>query len=89
MTASPGIEGVHLIPLKPHPDERGSFTEVYRRAWIPEMREMLQGNLSLSHAGVLRGMHFHRKQADYWVVASGICFVVENARPAARGVGIE
>jgi dTDP-4-dehydrorhamnose 3,5-epimerase len=66
-----GIEGVRLLPLTPHPDDRGSFTEYYRREWIPEMREMVQGNLSLSRAGVLRGLHFHRKQADFWCFASG------------------
>ncbi len=70
-----GIAGVHVIRLSSHPDERGSFTENYRRAWIPEMREMVQGNLSVSRAGVLRGMHFHRRQADYWCVVSGAAFV--------------
>ncbi len=66
-----GIDGVRLFPLTPHPDDRGSFTEYYRREWIPEMREMVQGNLSLSRANVLRGLHFHREQADYWCFASG------------------
>lgn len=70
-TTDVGIEGVRLIPLTPHPDDRGSFTEYYRRSWIPEMREMVQGNLSQSKANVLRGLHFHRKQADYWCFASG------------------
>lgn len=70
-----GIEGVHLIPLTPHPDSRGSFTEVYRRELVPGMREMLQGNLSLSYANVLRGLHFHRRQADYWCVLTGTAFV--------------
>jgi dTDP-4-dehydrorhamnose 3,5-epimerase len=70
-----GIDGVHLLPLTQHPDDRGSFTEVYRREWVPGGREMVQANLSLSHANVLRGMHFHRKQADYWCVFSGTAFV--------------
>jgi dTDP-4-dehydrorhamnose 3,5-epimerase len=67
-----GIEGVSLLPLTPHPDTRGSFTEYYRREWIPQMREMVQGNLSLSKANVLRGLHFHREQADFWCFASGV-----------------
>jgi len=70
-----GIAGVLLFPLAAHPDSRGSFTEVYRREWIPGGQEMVQGNLSRSHANVLRGMHFHRKQADYWCVFTGAAVV--------------
>lgn len=70
-----GIDGVALIPLDPHGDERGSFTEVYRHSWLPETPKMLQSNLSLSRANVLRGLHFHRKQADYWCVTSGTAFI--------------
>jgi dTDP-4-dehydrorhamnose 3,5-epimerase len=69
------IDGVVLRPLSPHEDERGAFTETYRRDWLPGAREMLQGNLSRSRAGVLRGPHFHRVQADYWVVVEGRAFV--------------
>jgi dTDP-4-dehydrorhamnose 3,5-epimerase len=36
---------------------------------------MVQANLSVSKKGVLRGLHFHRLQADYWVVLSGRVFV--------------
>jgi dTDP-4-dehydrorhamnose 3,5-epimerase len=70
-----GIEGVQLVALTMHPDSRGSFTEVYRRDWIPGMREMVQSNLSLSYANVLRGQHFHRTQADYWCVFDGTAYV--------------
>ncbi len=37
---------------------------------------MVQSNLSRSHPGVLRGMHFHRRQADYWCFTEGRVFVV-------------
>ena len=70
-----GIEGVRLLPLTQHSDNRGSVTEVYRRQWVPDGREMLQANLSLSGANVLRGLHFHRRQADYWCVFAGTAFV--------------
>ena len=70
-----GIDCVLLFPLTPHPDDRGSFTEVYRRSSIPGGREFPQSNLSLSHANVLRGLHFHRRQADYWCVLSGCAFI--------------
>jgi dTDP-4-dehydrorhamnose 3,5-epimerase len=70
-----GIAGAYVVPLTPHPDSRGSFTEVYRREWIPGGAEMVQSNLSLSHAGVLRGLHIHRRQADYWCIFTGRAFV--------------
>jgi dTDP-4-dehydrorhamnose 3,5-epimerase len=71
----PGIDGVHLVPLTTHPDNRGSFTEDYRRSWIPGMREMVQGNISISRANVLRGLHFHRSQADWWCFYTGSAVV--------------
>src|SRR5687767_9202952 len=66
-----GIHGAHRVDLIAHPDLRGSFAEAYRRSWLPEMREMVQANLSLSRAGVLRGLHYHRRQADYWILVDG------------------
>lgn len=69
-----GIEGVLLLRLTSHADARGSLTEAYRRAWLPG-REMLQSNVSRSKANVLRGLHYHREQADYWCLISGRAFV--------------
>jgi dTDP-4-dehydrorhamnose 3,5-epimerase len=71
-----GIVGVQLRELRLFDDERGSFAETYRREWLPAgAREMVQSNLSRSRRGVLRGMHYHRGQADYWVVLEGRAFV--------------
>ncbi len=70
-----GIEGVLLFSLTTHPDLRGSFTEDYRREWIPGGREMVQGNISISKANVLRGLHFHRAQADWWNFYTGAAVV--------------
>ena len=36
---------------------------------------MVQSNLSRTRAGGLRGLHFHRAQADYWCVLEGSAFV--------------
>jgi len=74
-TIEVGIDGVVMIDLVRHPDPRGSFTEDYRRAWIPGSREMVQGNISFSKANVLRGMHFHREQADWWTFYTGSAVV--------------
>lgn len=70
-----GIEGVRLIPLSPHPDARGSFVEIYRREWLHRPDQVVQANLSISREGVLRGLHFHRRQHDYWCVLSGTAFI--------------
>jgi dTDP-4-dehydrorhamnose 3,5-epimerase len=69
------IRGVVLVRLSSHDDERGSLSETWRREWFPGSPEMLQANLSRSRAGVLRGLHVHAEQADYWCVVSGTAFV--------------
>lgn len=70
--ASQTIAGVYQVPLRSFSDNRGYFFESFRRSWIPEMRDVVQGNVSFSKAGVLRGMHYHLKQADFWLVPSGL-----------------
>jgi dTDP-4-dehydrorhamnose 3,5-epimerase len=65
------IRGVYVVPLRAFADDRGYFFESFRRGWIPGIRDMLQGNVSFSRKGVLRGMHYHLKQADFWLVPSG------------------
>lgn len=70
-----GIAGVRLFELTRFPDDRGWFAEDYRRAWLPEDREMVQGNVSFSRAGVLRGLHVHREQADWWTILTGAAVV--------------
>lgn len=69
------IEGVVVVELEPKEDERGSFAEVFRPEWVPDGFEVAQANLSRSHQGVVRGMHFHRRQTDYWSVVTGRAFV--------------
>jgi dTDP-4-dehydrorhamnose 3,5-epimerase len=72
MSSSSAIAGVHVVPFKQFGDARGYFFETFRRTWIPGSREMIQGNCSFSKAGVLRGLHYHLKQADFWSVPSGL-----------------
>jgi dTDP-4-dehydrorhamnose 3,5-epimerase len=44
--------------------------------------------MSTSAAGVLRGLHYHRSQLDYWVVSSGRAFVaLVDVRPVIAGRG--
>jgi dTDP-4-dehydrorhamnose 3,5-epimerase len=54
------------------------------------MREAVQGNLSRSEPNVLRGLHFHRRQADYWTVVEGSAHIgLYDARSGSptQGVG--
>ena len=57
-----------------------------RRPQPRARRPFVQANLSTSAAGVLRGLHLHRRQLDYWIVARGRAFValVDVRRPARR-----
>jgi len=68
------INGVYIVALQSFPDERGRFVETFRRRWIPGCHEMVQANRSDSKPGVLRGIHYHLFQADYWYVPSGRTF---------------
>ena len=70
--ASDRIEGVQIVSLKPLSDARGRFVETFRKEWFPHRAwEAVQGNASHSAAGVLRGLHYHHRQVDYWSVPSG------------------
>jgi dTDP-4-dehydrorhamnose 3,5-epimerase len=65
------IDGVVLVHLEGKTDERGQFIETFRQEWFPDAPPMVQGNRSDSKAGVVRALHFHRHQADYWYAPSG------------------
>ncbi len=72
----PSLSGVRAFELSSHRDERGSLTEAFRQAWLPEgASPMVQSNISHSRPGVLRGLHLHRRQADFWCVLEGTAFV--------------
>lgn len=88
---SPGaasrITGVRFGSVARHGDRRGAFRELWRMSAFPSLTaaetgaapgvepRFVQANLSTSATGVLRGLHLHRRQLDYWVVASGRAFV--------------
>jgi dTDP-4-dehydrorhamnose 3,5-epimerase-like enzyme len=63
------IPGVVLIRPKVHADERGFFLETVREDTLGTA--FVQGNHSHSRAGVLRGLHYHARQADAWYVVRG------------------
>lgn len=83
------LEGVWRRNVAFHPDPRGSFGELWRDTWTAPLGEpMRQANLSRSAARVLRGLHYHRRQADLWVVVDGHPFIaLVDVRSAVRGAG--
>lgn len=81
------IEGVVVRPLTCHDDDRGGFTETYRSSWF-DGPVMVQGNRSDSVAGVIRGLHFHRRQSDWWVCVRGrIVAVLHDLRRSSPTYG--
>lgn len=87
-SALPGVRFGHLAR---HADERGAFRELWRESAFGERAadgaggpgaRFVQANLSSSAAGVLRGLHYHRRQLDYWIVVAGRVFVaLVDVRP--------
>jgi len=77
------ISGVKFAVLRVFADERGRFVETFRKEWFPERPwERLQANRSDSKAGVLRGLHHHRHQVDYWYCPAGtIRVALADVRP--------
>jgi len=95
---SSALPEVRLGRLVRHGDSRGAFREVWRASAFPVLTaaetgapagsepRFVQANLSSSAAGVLRGLHYHRHQLDYWVVARGRALVaLVDVRPVATG----
>lgn len=97
MTGS-GIPGVRYGTVERHADERGAFRELWRESAVGEIEpahagassdtepRFVQANLSTSSAGVVRGLHLHRRQLDRWVIGTGRAFVaLVDVRPMLAG----
>jgi len=63
------IEGVKLIPLTTHTDERGFFREVLR---MGDIEAFGQWSHSMMVTGTIKAWHIHQKQTDYWYVPVGV-----------------
>lgn len=62
--------GASLTSLTTHVDERGDFTEFFRREWH-QTPEPIQWNISRSERNVLRGVNVHALHWDYFCVVAG------------------
>lgn len=71
------IDGAVRRPLQTFSDDRGALSEFWRASLTDGLHRarFVQANLSRSRAGVLRGMHFHRRQADLWTPIEGRALV--------------
>jgi dTDP-4-dehydrorhamnose 3,5-epimerase len=83
-----------------HGDSRGAFRELWRESTFGGLTpaetgsppgaqpRFVQANLSSSAPGVLRGLHYHRRQLDYWTVVAGRALVaLVDVRPLLDGTG--
>ncbi len=78
------MPGVDVRLLVAHADERGTFTEIFREAWVTGTR-FVQWNAVTSRAGTLRGVHVHRHHDDYLVLISGHLWLgLADLRPGAN-----
>ncbi len=88
------LDGVRYGAIARFEDPRGSFREIWKASTFGDIDSdtagapagstprFVQANLSTSAAGVLRGLHFHRRQLDHWVVAGGRALVaLVDVRP--------
>lgn len=90
ITESSCIPGVKLVQFRIFADARGRFMETFRKEWFPERTwDVMQSNRSHSAAGVLRGLHYHHRQVDYWQVLQGSIRVgLADLRPTAASFGM-
>ena len=80
-SASP-IEGVILRELTVHGDHRGRVFEGWRESWTPfAVKQLTEGR---AQAGVMKGLHLHYLQWDYWRIVTGRMLVgLYDARPTS------
>ena len=86
------IDGLQLIDLTTHADERGFFREIIRPASLSPSFHAAQLSHSLVHTGVTKGWHGHRRFSQLTYFASGAAVVVfADNRPASptRGTCLE
>jgi dTDP-4-dehydrorhamnose 3,5-epimerase len=98
--APSSLSGVRFGSVARFGDSRGSFREIWRASAFQALTpaetgapsgtepRFVQANLSSSAAGVLRGLHYHRRQLDYWTVSAGRAYVaLVDVRPLVQGNG--
>lgn len=67
--------GVHRFDLTHHSDARGALTEIFRACEVPDFHPV-QVNVSVKRLDAIVGLHYHLKQADFWVPLRGCLRVI-------------
>lgn len=79
------IEGVVVVELRRHPDERGWLAELFRHDQLAEEFYPQMSYISSSHPNVRRGPHEHVEQADLFCFIGPSTFALRlwDNRPAS------
>jgi dTDP-4-dehydrorhamnose 3,5-epimerase len=81
-------QGLQVLELAEHVDERGVFREIFRDDWAASPRPV-QWNMVRSRPNVLRGFHAHIRHADYLTMASGeMVLGLHDLRPGSASFGL-
>ena len=76
-------DGVELRPLIAHRDDRGWVAEYFRDEW-PTGIAPVQWAVTVTGAGVMRGVHVHIRHDDYFVLLQGGAIVgLHDLRPGS------
>ena len=75
------IQGVEIEVGAVHPDDRGFFTELFRVGASGIARGLvrhktLQASAAVSYPGIIKALHYHFEQTDYWAPVGGMLQVV-------------
>jgi dTDP-4-dehydrorhamnose 3,5-epimerase len=64
------ISGVKIIANPCFADNRGFLIEAVKKSQLPDF-EFRQMNFTVSHPGVIKAFHWHKKQIDLWFCVGG------------------
>lgn len=85
------IEGVRVEPFPIYPDDRGYFLEVQRLGrGLTEVfpPESTQVSAALNYPDTIKAFHYHLRQTDCWIPASGMFQVaLADLRSGSRTFG--
>lgn len=87
MTVVCEIAGVEIKDLTVHGDDRGRVFEGWRAEWTDwPVKQMTEAR---ARAGVIKGLHLHYKQSDWWRCVTGSMQVgLYDARPDSPTHGV-
>ena len=84
-TAPKTIEGVKLTPITFHQSLDGEFAEIQRFVG----QEKLQWNHSILRPRVIKGLHIHELQVDYWYALEPLFVVLVDGRKYSPTFGVK